>query len=192
MAAVDYDSDRGGEKRSGSIPKLDPNRYEASLQALKAFMMGRYSAHEGLKPKPVRKKPAEGITAVKRRALKKEYKIQHNLDLREYNKKKNMAYSIIYKACKKNATTIISRSAYIKNCEIEVIDPTAIGLLTKFDEIYKTKESLNLSKAKKSNDCIMVRPHEDLLEFLQRFDVTILGMTNCSQPPTDEVNCLTL
>jgi hypothetical protein len=72
MVAIDYDSEGGGgDKRSGSIPKLDPTRYEPSREALKAFMMGRYSAQEGLKPKPVRKKPAEGITAVKKRALKK-------------------------------------------------------------------------------------------------------------------------
>jgi hypothetical protein len=145
-----------------------------------------------MKPKLVHKKPAEGITAAKKRALKKVYKAQQNLELKEYNKKKDLAYSIIYKACEFNATTKITRSACIKNCELEVIDPTAIGLPAKIDEIYKTKESLNLSKAKKGYDSIMVCPREDILKFLQRFDVTILDMTNCNQPPTDEANCLTL
>jgi hypothetical protein len=190
MVSINYDSDKGEEKRRGSIPKLDPNRYEASKQALQAAMMGRYSARKILKPKPVRKKPAEGITAVKKRALKKVYKAQHNLELKEYNKKKYLAYSIIYEAFEFNDTTIITRSAYIKNCELEVIDPTAIRLLAKIDEIYKTKESLHLSKSKKGYSSMIVRPREDLLEFLQRFDVTILDMTNCNQPPTDEANCI--
>jgi hypothetical protein len=90
------------------------------------------------------------------------FKAQYNLELKEYNKKKDLAYSIIYEACEKNATTIITRSAYIKNCELEDIKPIAIGLLAKMDEIYKMKESLTLSKAKKNYDSIMVRQEEDL------------------------------
>jgi hypothetical protein len=33
---------------------------------------------------------------------------------------------------------------------------------------------------------------EDVLEFAQRLDMAILGLTNYSQPPTDAANCLTL
>jgi hypothetical protein len=40
MVAIDYDSDRGDEKRRGSIPKLDPHKYEASKKAFQAAMMG--------------------------------------------------------------------------------------------------------------------------------------------------------
>jgi hypothetical protein len=133
MLVIDYDSgDKGeGEKRRGSIPKLDPNRYEASKQALQVAMMGRYSSHEGLKPKLVRKQPVEGITAaaVKKRALKKVYKIQHNLELKDYNNKNDLAYSIIYEACEFNATTIITRSddIHTKKISLERLDVLSIS-----------------------------------------------------------------
>jgi hypothetical protein len=91
------------------------------------------------------------------------YKAQYNIELREYNKKKDLALSIIYEACEKNATTIITISAYIKNCELDDIEPSAIGLLAKIDKSYKMKESLNLSKAKNNYDSIIVREQEDLL-----------------------------
>jgi hypothetical protein len=105
--------------------------------------------------------------------------------LKEYNKKKDLAYSIIYEACEFNAATKITRSAYIKNCELEVIDPTAIGLLAKMDEIYKTKESLNLSKAKKGRESkylsTLVRLREYLL-FL-RVEKLISRQSKCSVIP---------
>jgi hypothetical protein len=73
-------------------------------------MMCRSSAHAGLKPKPVRRKPTDNFISAKKRSLNKVYKAQYNIELREFNKKKDLAYSIIYEACKKNATSRIARS----------------------------------------------------------------------------------
>jgi hypothetical protein len=64
--------------------------------------------------------------------------------------------------------------------------------MAKMEVIYKIKESMGLSKAKKGYDFIHVRKKEDLFEFAQRLDMVILEMINCNQPLTDEANCLTL
>jgi hypothetical protein len=81
-----------------------------------AFMMGRYSSQTDLRESLTSKQIPDGTKRVKKKALKKENTLAYKITFANYLKKKKKSYSIVYEACAKNATTSITRSAYIKNC----------------------------------------------------------------------------
>jgi hypothetical protein len=138
---------------------FDPTKFKALKEGLIAFMMGRNSSHTdvyALLP-PTRKQVPPTTNRVKKKALKKEYKIAYKIAFTNYIKKKDLAYSIVYEACAKNATTIITKSAYIKNCLIKKTASMAIGPLEKTKEVCTIKDEMGLSTALNAYDTMQVR-----------------------------------
>jgi hypothetical protein len=46
---------------------------------------------------------------------------------------------------------------YTKNCKLLKTNPTAVGLLTKINEVYKVKGNIGLAKTKTVYDTIIVK-----------------------------------
>ena len=183
------EDERGVDSRT--IPVLDPENIEESIQAFTVHLRGLKQAHKGLKPMPTETVTKTQLSTMSPGQLEKYIK-DFNERKELYETRKNMAFAALYKATGVNVEIKAVRQLFMRQWSDKDEDEDPKQLIDMLVDRFSTQKKHKLRSVKHEFDNFQLEAKENLETGVTRLSNIILKLTELGEEPTEEAQKLAL